>query len=143
MQISSHQRPAAVESVIETAVYVADLERAATFYADVLGLEQIGQEAGRHVFFGVGDGVLLVFDPVATQRGEKLPAHGSVGAGHFALGVPSESLAAWKTWLASQEVEIEQEVSWPLGGWSIYFRDPDGNSVELVTRGIWGRPGGW
>jgi catechol 2,3-dioxygenase-like lactoylglutathione lyase family enzyme len=35
------------------------------------------------------------------------------------------------------------EVEWPRGGRSLYFRDPAGNSVELVTPGPWGLPGGW
>jgi hypothetical protein len=38
---------------------------------------------------------------------------------------------------------IEKEFGWPRGGRSIYFRDPAGNSVELVTPGLWGSPGGW
>ncbi len=28
--------------------------------------------------------------------------------------------------------------------WSfLYFRDPAGNSVELITPGVWGLPSGW
>jgi hypothetical protein len=26
---------------------------------------------------------------------------------------------------------------------AVYFRDPAGNSVELITPGLWGLPGGW
>ena len=40
-------------------------------------------------------------------------------------------------------VSIEKEVEWPKGGKSLYFRDPTGNSVELVTPGVWGLPSGW
>ncbi len=40
-------------------------------------------------------------------------------------------------------VEIEKEVEWPKGGTSLYFRDPAGSSVELVTRGLWGLPSRW
>ena len=35
---------------------------------------------------------------------------------------------------------IEQEVDWPRGGRSFYFRDPAGNSLELATPRIWGLP---
>jgi catechol 2,3-dioxygenase-like lactoylglutathione lyase family enzyme len=28
-------------------------------------------------------------------------------------------------------------VQWEGGGTSLYFRDPDGRSVELATPGIW------
>jgi hypothetical protein len=40
-------------------------------------------------------------------------------------------------------VKIEHEQVWERGGRSVYFRDPGGNSVELVTPGIWGLPSGW
>jgi hypothetical protein len=33
-------------------------------------------------------------------------------------------------------VSIEKEVEWPRGGKSLYYRDPAGNSVELVTPGV-------
>jgi hypothetical protein len=40
-------------------------------------------------------------------------------------------------------VAIEQEVDWPRGGKSLYFRDPAGNSVELLTPGVWHDPPEW
>jgi catechol 2,3-dioxygenase-like lactoylglutathione lyase family enzyme len=132
-----------IEAVVETAIYEDDLEVAETFYHDVLGLEVIGREPGRHVFFRVGDGVLLAFDPEATRKGDTLPPHGSRGPSHFALGVRAESLDDWRGKLEGHGVVIEKEVQWPRSGRSIYFRDPAGNSVELVTPGIWGSPGGW
>ncbi len=45
--------------------------------------------------------------------------------------------------LVAQGIVIEAEVEWPPGGKSIYFRDPAGNSVELVTPGVWNLPSGW
>ena len=108
------------------------------------GLEIIGHEAGRHVFFRVGAaGVLLVFNPQATLQGGLLPAHGVRGPGHFALGVRADDLPAWRERLAACGVEVEKEVRWPRGGHSLYFRDPAGNSVELITPGVWGLPSGW
>jgi hypothetical protein len=32
---------------------------------------------------------------------------------------------------------VESKVVWPLGGHSLYFRDPDNHVVELATPGIW------
>lgn len=132
-----------IEAVVETAVYVDDLDAAEAFYRDVLGLEVIGREAGRHVFFRVGEGVLLAFIPEATLKGDMLPPHGATGPGHFALGVRAEDLDDWRHGLEGHGVTIEKEVRWPRGGRSLYFRDPAGNSVELVTPGLWGLPGGW
>ncbi|WP_201750336.1 VOC family protein [Tautonia marina] len=103
----------------------------------------MSREAGRHVFFRVGDGVLLVFNPVTTLKGDTLPPHGARGPGHFALGIRADKLDDWRRRLEAHGVAVEQEVEWPRGGRSIYFRDPSGNSVELITPGLWGLPGGW
>jgi len=133
-----------IEAIVETALYTEDLERIKRFYMDVLGLSVLGREPGRHVFFRVGKGnVLLAFNPKATLVGGILPAHGARGPGHFALGIPANVLDAWRARLIGKGVAIEKEMAWPGGGASIYFRDPAGNSVELVTPGIWGTPAGW
>jgi len=130
--------------VIETGIYAEDLDQAETFYREVLGLVLLFKEAGRHVFFRVGDrNVLLIFKPETTRKGDILPAHGATGPSHFALGVPEGSLVAWRQRLARYGVAVEKEVQWPAGGSSIYFRDPAGNSVELITPHVWGLPSGW
>jgi catechol 2,3-dioxygenase-like lactoylglutathione lyase family enzyme len=92
--------------------------------------------------FQVGESnVLLAFNPHATLTGDT--PHGANGPGHFALGVAMQSLDAWRQHLHALGVLIEAEVEWPAGGKSIYFRDPAGNSVELVTPGVWRLPSGW
>ena len=133
-----------IKAVIETAVYVDDLESAEAFYGTVLGLPVIAREADRHVFFQVGPAqVLLAFLPQSTLKPDEFPAHGSTGPGHFALGIETESLDVWRKLLQNHGVTIEKEIAWPRGGKSLYFRDPAGNSVELVTPGVWGLPSGW
>jgi catechol 2,3-dioxygenase-like lactoylglutathione lyase family enzyme len=133
-----------IQAVVETAVYVEDLQAAEAFYHQVLGLPVLGREAGRHVFFRVGEAsVLLAFRAEATLTGGPLPPHGATGPGHFALGIQAAALDAWRRRLQDHGVVIEQEVEWPRGGRSLYFRDPAGNAVELVTPGVWGLPSGW
>lgn len=135
---------APIEALVETGVYVDDLARAEAFYSGVLGLAVHGRDKGRAVFFRVaGAQMLLVFLAEVTKRGDQLPAHGAAGAGHFAFGVPADSLDGWRRRLSEHGVAIEQEVSWPPGGRSLFFRDPAGNLVELLTRGVWGLPAGW
>jgi catechol-2,3-dioxygenase len=133
-----------IQAVVETALYVDDLQAAETFYHQILGLSVLGREPGRHVFFQVGEAsVLLIFRAEATLQGDHLPSHGATGPGHFALGIPAADLDAWRRHLQGHSVAIEQEVEWPRGGRSLYFRDPAGNAVELVTPGVWGLPRGW
>ncbi len=133
-----------IEAVVETGVYVDDLEQAERFYAGILGLPTIAKEAGRHCFFRVGDrSVLLIFRAESTLNGDHLPPHGATGPGHFALGIAARDLDGWRKRLDDHGVVIEHEEAWPLGGHSIYFRDPAGNSVELITPGVWGLASGW
>lgn len=132
-----------IAHLVEAALYVSDLERAEAFYRDVLGLEVIAEKPGRHVFFRAGESVLLLFRPEATLQGGAVPPHGARGPGHVALGIPKSSFEAWQERLQQHGVEIEQETTWPRGGRSLYFRDPDGNSIELITPGCWGLPLGW
>ena len=126
--------------VLETCVYVNDLGAAEDFYSRVLGLSVHSRQGGRHVFFQCGSAMLLVFDPEATlQPGETLP-HGSRGPGHVAFAVAKASLADWRRRLSAAGVAVEQEIEWPGGGRSLYFRDPAGNVLELATPVMWGLP---
>lgn len=129
--------------VLETALYVQDLDAAEQFYGGVLGLERIARVDGRHVFFRCGDAVVLLFDPQATASPSSdddgaVPSHGATGAGHVAFAVKDADIAAWRTYLESHGIAIESEVTWPRGGRSIYVRDPAGNSVELASPLLWG-----
>ncbi len=130
--------------ILETAVYVRDLEAARAFYTGVLGLAVYAEQPGRHLFFRCGRGMLLVFHPdvtaneATTINGSRIPPHGAVGATHLAFTVHEAELDGWRERLTIAGVAIESEVSWPNGGRSIYFRDPAGNSLELATPRLWG-----
>lgn len=132
-----------IRQLVEASLYVDDLERAEAFYGEVLGLEQIGREEGRHVFFRAGESVLLVFLAEATIRGDTLPPHGARGPGHVALGIAAADFDSWRLRLESEGFPVEHVAEWPRGGRSLYVRDPAGNSLELVTPGLWGLPSGW
>jgi catechol 2,3-dioxygenase-like lactoylglutathione lyase family enzyme len=128
----------AIDRVLETILYVDDLEAAERFYRDVLGLELDSRKDGLFAFFRCGDGMLLLFEPGAASTGRNVPAHGTHGPGHACFAVAEAELDGWKKRLEAAGVAIEQEMDWPRGGRSFYFRDPAGNSLELATPKIWG-----
>ena len=133
-----------IRTVVETAISVDDLVLTERFYVDVLDLPVVARQPARHVFFRVGESsMLLAFLVDAALNDEHLPPHGTRGASHFALGIDRQSLDAWRQRLTEHQVSLEKEVDWPLGGHSLYFRDPSGNLAELVTPGVWGLPSGW
>jgi catechol 2,3-dioxygenase-like lactoylglutathione lyase family enzyme len=132
-----------LHGILETVIYVADLEAAERFYTRVLGLTVHSRQENRHVFFRCGRGMFLVFNPATTATesfsvgGRSVPLHGAHGPGHMAFAVADADLCAWRVRLAEEGVAIETEVAWPSGGQSIYFRDPAGNSIELATPRLW------
>lgn len=128
-----------IQGVLETGLYAGDLDAAEGFYHGVLGLDVLFREAGRHVFFRCGTGVVLVFNPEATRNEAHLP-HGANGPGHAAVTVRYDDLDAWKQHLAAHGIAIEADKTWPSGGRSLYVRDPAGNSIEFATPDLWGEP---
>jgi catechol 2,3-dioxygenase-like lactoylglutathione lyase family enzyme len=131
-------------AILESALYVTDLAAAEAFYGNVLGLASIARVEGRHAFFRCGDGVLLLFNAVATEVPPAsdarlpVPAHGARGPGHLCFAATAAEIDEWKARLGATGVAVEADFEWPQGGRSIYFRDPSGNSLEFAEPRIWG-----
>jgi catechol 2,3-dioxygenase-like lactoylglutathione lyase family enzyme len=131
-------------AILESALYVTDLDAAEKFYTDVLGLDLLGKVDGRHLFFRCGDGVLLIFNaeatkvPPAPDARLKVPPHGTVGDGHLCFAASADEIVHWRAHLERKKIAIESEFEWPQGGRSIYIRDPSGNSIEFAEPRIWG-----
>src|SRR5581483_12382776 len=131
-----------VTGVVETCLYVDDLERAARFYEDVFEFKRlIGDE--RFCALSVADrGVLLLFKKGATLEamptpGGDIPPHDGSGQLHLAFSIPADAAEPWHQRLHALGIAIESTVEWPRGGRSLYFRDPDRHLVELITPGCW------
>jgi catechol 2,3-dioxygenase-like lactoylglutathione lyase family enzyme len=131
-----------LNGILETAVYVDDMERAKRFYEDIMGLSPMFADNRLNAYDVAGRSVLLVFQRGGSVNAAKLPGgtipgHDGSGPLHYAFAVGADELAAWEERLRERGVEIEGRVDWPRGGKSIYFRDPDGHLLELATPGLW------
>ena len=130
--------------IVETALYVEDLERAVEFYSRVLGYRPLSDVKPERLCALASDSlpVLLLFrkggstEPMVIPGGI-IPPNDGEGVQHIAFGINAGDYEAWKAWLIANGVEIESEVRWERGGRSIYFRDPDNHNLELATPGIW------
>jgi catechol 2,3-dioxygenase-like lactoylglutathione lyase family enzyme len=136
--VSDSEPTPRVTGILETVLYVADIDRAERFYREVMALQQIGMEPSRHVFFRVGSGVLLLFCADRTRQSEHVPPHGADGEIHVCFTVSPDEYATWKRRLEAHGVPIQHEMVWPNGR-SFFFRDPDGNLLELADADIWPR----
>jgi catechol 2,3-dioxygenase-like lactoylglutathione lyase family enzyme len=129
-------------AVLETSLYITDLDRAVAFYRDVLGLRLIADkyfEGGRGAALQVGSGpsVLLLFRADLTLQGGMLLPHGTKGPGHAAFRIEESEIPAWRNRLEQHNVKIAQEFAFGNNPPSIYFYDPDGNVLELAVESIW------
>jgi len=137
MTAQNLQRPP-VNGIVETSIYVNDVARAAKFYQRVLGFavidatDQSLRADTRLCALRAGDrSVLLLFKKGGTRDTD------ASGAIHVAFAVARAQLPEWESWLEQQDVAIESRETWKYGGESVYFRDPDGHLLELVTPGVW------
>lgn len=128
--------------ILETAVYVDDLDAAESFYGGLLGLEKVGRVGNRHIFYRCGPGMLLVFNPEETRGPAGNPAlpvppHGTVGEGHMCFAADAARLEALAGLFTGAGIAIEADFRWPNGARSVYVRDPAGNSIEFAEPGLW------
>lgn len=125
-----------IESILETSLYVADLERSRNFYGDVLGLEVV--EVGERLCaMRLADRQILLLCLKGASATLMPGGHDGDGRFHLALAVPLSDLAEWEAQLRKHGVAIEEKHTWESGGQSLYFRDPDQHLIELATPGTW------
>lgn len=128
-----------VNGVLETSLYVEYPTRSVEFYRRVFGFELIHpdrqdgiSDQTRLCAMRAGDrSVLLLFKRGATADTN------ATGAIHVAFGISRSELPAWEAWLSGQGIAIESRQTWKYGGEALYFRDPDGHLLEVVTPGVW------
>lgn len=121
----------------------ADLGRTAAFYTEVLDLRVVKRTVNYedpaipHWYFGVADGppgTLITYFAYAPDA--MRPARiGSGQSHHFALCVEDDAEQAhWQERLIAAGVQVTPVLDRKYYR-SIYFRDPDGQTVEIATHG--------
>jgi len=134
----------ALAGVLETALYVDNMERARAFYESVLGLQPMFTDARLTAYPVGGRSALLIFRRGAATEtahlpGGTIPPHDGAGPIHCAFAIAGSALPAWERHLAARGVSVEGRTEWRSSSISIYFRDPDGHLLELATPGLWPR----
>jgi catechol-2,3-dioxygenase len=134
--------PIAVTRLNHAVLFVRDVDRAAAFYHDVFGFEEMERPAGMRAAFmrspiGGNHHDLGLFEVGASAA---KPPRGSVGLYHLAWEVATiEDLAAAAG--ALSEAGAMSGASDHGVSKSLYGRDPDGNEFEVmwqVPKQAWG-----
>ncbi len=125
--------PSAGRGIHHTALISSDVRRTVEFYQGVLGFpltdmfENRDYPGSTHFFFDVGTGNAIAFcDLPGLDLGPYAEVLG--GLHHCALSMSPEAWAAAKERLDAAGVHYEH-----VSGTSLYFRDPDGARLELIS----------
>jgi catechol 2,3-dioxygenase-like lactoylglutathione lyase family enzyme len=129
-------------AILETCLSVTNLDRSRNFYSGLFGYSVMKSDERFCALSIGGQQILLLFLQGSDPGGTTLPfgfipPHGSSGRSHIGFSIPQDSLSAWRARLEEHGISIESSFTWPDGGTSIYFRDPDAHLLELLTPGVW------
>ena len=134
-----------LEGIDHVALSVRDVERSAQWYIDVLGFERLheGMWNGVPTFIGKGTTAIALFplrdDSPALARAATIdPPTGRIrpvaNMLHLAFRADRKNFLAAQRELKERGIKFEfqdHEISH-----SIYFRDPDGQELEITTYGL-------
>ncbi len=120
--------PFRADRIDHVEVFVRDLEAAAAWYAEVLGLEEVHRWDPHPIMLGVRGTMLALFQAPEGQE----PHPPSVGNWRrVAWKTDREGFAAAQEHLRELGVDFSGPIDHDLAH-SIYFQDPDGNPLEIT-----------
>ncbi len=115
-------------------IEVSDRERAERFYVGVLGFPVVARFGDQTMLDCGGQNLALFVIPRppldAAERGRRIS--NPLGKGHHAFKVSRSDFDAAKAELAAAGVETASPIDWGDHD-CLYFLDPDGNLLELVS----------
>lgn len=128
--------PPKTDGILESSLYVSDLPRSVRFYEETFGFRVITDFGERGCAMHAGTHQVLLLFKKGASRATETP-HDGDGELHLAFAISSAELPNWESWLQTRKIPVEEKKKWELGGWSLYFRDPDRHLLELATPGTW------
>ncbi len=121
-----------VKGLGEVSICVKDLESMRKFYEEVIGLEVLRVDES-FVFFKIAEGYGGHSQNLALFLESKSEQLNFDTLHHIALNIALEDYEAEKTRLESLGLKVNATVHEWLHVRSLYFPDPEGNSLEFVA----------
>ena len=133
LKAAGQRGTSSARGVHHVALISSDVERTVEFYQDLLEFpltemfENRDYGGSTHFFFDIGNGnALAFFDLPGLDLGDYAEVLG--GLHHLAISMPPDRWQRVKDKLGDAGVEYAH-----IDGSSLYFRDPDGARIELIS----------
>jgi len=123
-----------LEGLDHFGIEVSDRERAERFYTEVLGLPVVARFGDQTLLDCGGQNLALfvVARPPLDQAERNRRISNPLGKGHHAFNVSRVDFEAARSELDAAGVESSEPIDWGDHD-CVYFLDPDGNLLELVS----------
>jgi catechol 2,3-dioxygenase-like lactoylglutathione lyase family enzyme len=121
-----------IRAIDYTVVFVRDMAAMRRFYGDMLGFPLTRELSPRWLEYGVGPNTLALAVPSLTAGDPPTPKGSAALQLAFKVGVAEVDQCAAE--LARHGVEIvSPPTDRPFGHRTLFFRDPDGNLLEIYA----------
>lgn len=115
-----------VTGIDHVVLYVSDLARSRKFYIDLLGMT-VAHENDRQCFLHCGNGQQVALFAAHGYGAELRPGS---EINHMAMRLESGEYAEVKARLEAEGIEVSGRAADP---YCIYFQDPDGHRLQVIT----------
>src|SRR5262249_38113299 len=105
----------ATGGILESSLYVEDVERSAQFYGRIFGFPVITNFGPRGLALQTGERQVLLLFRKGASVGTSSP-HDGAGELHIAFSIGPDDLPRWEAWLAENGLAVEERTRWPRGG---------------------------
>jgi catechol 2,3-dioxygenase-like lactoylglutathione lyase family enzyme len=122
----------AIKAIDYTVVFVRDMTAMRRFYEGVLGFPLLRELSAGWIEYRVGDNTLALARPSRTAADAPIPA-GSASL-QLAFKVSAEDVDHCADELTHHGIALlEPPTDQPFGHRTLFFRDPDGNLLEIFA----------
>lgn len=122
----------AIRAIDYTVIFVRDMVAMRRFYEDILGFSVIRERSPRWIEYRVGDNTLALATPSRTAGDAPTP-NGSASL-QLAFRVSAPEVDQCAAELVRQGVTLlSPPTDQPFGHRTLFFRDPDGNLLEMFA----------
>ena len=122
-----------LEGIHHFAFNVRNMDRSELFYTDIMGFKISRRYPGdiRHTELDAGNVIVALFEVPCLDQTDALERLSKQGYLHFAFQTTQDKFSAAVQELKDNGVNIDRGPIVLGNGKSVYFKDPDGNPLEI------------